>query len=271
MTDAERAPPALSLPARLYADLVLALHWLTRLPWPRPTAAAGRDLAAALWAFPIIGALIGGAGAAVFALAVAAGAAQPLAAVLAIGAMVLLTGALHEDGLADCCDGLGARGGAAARLAAMRDSRLGVYGALGLVLVLLLRVQALAQLAPAQSWAVLPAAAALGRAAIGLVMRAASPAGVTGAAAAAGPAARGPVLVGCALAAALLLAAAAARDIGPGAVVLALLLAAALAHGGARSARRLLGGYSGDVLGATSLAVETMALLVLALALTRPA
>ena len=76
-------------------------------------------------------------------------------AFLAIAAGIAATGALHEDGLSDTFDGLGGREGKKGRLAVMRDSRLGVYGALALVLALLVKGSALAALAHNTSHAVL--------------------------------------------------------------------------------------------------------------------
>ena len=104
--------------------------------------------------FPLIGLLVGLASAGVFwsASQVWGGA---LPALLAIAVGVLITGAFHEDGLADTFDGLGGGGTPERRLEIMKDSRIGTYGALGLGLVLALKAAALTDLPPALgAWAI---------------------------------------------------------------------------------------------------------------------
>lgn len=134
-------------PLRAELDrLFAAIGLLTRLPVP---AAAIRDpawLVRSAKYFPLVGTLIGAIGAAIL---VTAGAvwSGPLPALLATAATILVTGALHEDGLADTADSLGGRT-RQARLAIMKDSRLGTFGALALGLSAALRVTALASLTP---------------------------------------------------------------------------------------------------------------------------
>ena len=115
---------------------------MTRLP----VGAVEGDLAAASWAFPLAGLLVGGVAALIYGFAIDLGLSALLAAALAVASAMLLTGALHEDGLADFADGLGVRGGPAERLAAMRASGIGSFGTLALVFSVLLRVAALAAL-----------------------------------------------------------------------------------------------------------------------------
>lgn len=246
-----------------YAEGVAALHWLTCIPWPWPAAGAAPRLAAALWAFPAVGALVGAAGGVLYAVARHLGASPGLAAVAGIAGMVLLTGALHEDGFGDFCDGLGRQGDAAARIEAMRDSRLGAFGAIGLALILLARVEALAMLAGAAAMPALALAAGAGRWAIGLAMLWGAPATAAGAGAAAGRAGAGPVLAGAALLLGLIILASPA--LGFGAAVAPVLAGLATAAGVTLAARRCFGGYTGDVLGATSLLAETLSLVALAL------
>ena len=155
----------------LLADAHLALTFLTRLPLPANGPCVPGALARAMRLFPLAGAVVGLAGGGVFVLAHSA--VPPLlAALLAVLATVLVTGALHEDGLADTADGLGARGGRENRLAAMRDSRSGVYGVLALVFSVAVRAAALAA-APAAlaGLGACVAAAALSRATIPAVMQ----------------------------------------------------------------------------------------------------
>ena len=129
-------------------ELQLAVMLLTRLPAGRMAEAPA--IGAAVWAFPLVGALVGGIAAAVLAGALAVGIAPPLAAGLALAASLLATGGLHEDGLADCADGFGGGRDRARKLEIMRDSRIGSYGGLALILSLGLRWQALAILAAQQ-------------------------------------------------------------------------------------------------------------------------
>lgn len=132
----------------LIQQLLLAISFLTRLPLPSSWFAAGEEapkLSAAAWAFPIIGALIGLVSGAVAYGALLLFQAPLVAALLAVVAAVLMTGGLHEDGLADFCDGLGVTGAARA-LEVMRDSRSGSFGVIGLFFTLSLRVAILAAL-----------------------------------------------------------------------------------------------------------------------------
>src|SRR5919108_3186200 len=112
---------------RATAGATVALAFLTILP-VRPRGNAAAVGAAAGW-FPAIGALIGlAAGGAWLAAEPTFGAG--VAGVVALVVLVVLTGALHQDGLADCADALGARGGRARRLTVMRDSSTGAFGTL---------------------------------------------------------------------------------------------------------------------------------------------
>lgn len=233
-----------------------ALAFLTRLPMGAPPPG---DLAASMGAFPLAGAVVGVAGAIVYALARWAVPAY-LAALLALAATILVTGALHEDGLADTADGLGGAGDRERRLAIMRDSRIGTFGVLALLLTLGLRGGALAAIdRPALAAGALIAAHALSRAAIPWAMRMADPARPDGLGAAAGK--PSPSAAGIAATLAILVAALA---LPPGAAIAALagsILGAVLVI---FPTRRGLGGYTGDVLGAVQQLSEALALLAVA-------
>lgn len=131
----------------------VALQFLTRLPMPRSLDPEPTDLAAAAMWFPAVGVIVGGL------LALTAGAlmAVPLApgvvAALLMPLAVLATGGFHEDGLADTADGIGGGYTRETRLQIMRDSRVGSYGALALVLLVLARYACLLGTAPA-AWPV---------------------------------------------------------------------------------------------------------------------
>ncbi|WP_084438265.1 adenosylcobinamide-GDP ribazoletransferase [Niveispirillum irakense] len=129
------------------AEFTAALIFLTRLPirwrgeWP-----ADLDRRALAW-FPIVGALIGAAGGLAYWGLTLLGLTAPLAAVVTVAGLSLLTGALHEDGLADVADGFGGGRDREAKLSIMKDSRVGTYGALALILAAAARIGALATLA----------------------------------------------------------------------------------------------------------------------------
>jgi adenosylcobinamide-GDP ribazoletransferase len=132
--------------AQILTQIQVALMLLTRLPAGRLSAPVP-TLAQAAWAYPLAGALVGALGAGGLAIAMAVGLAPILAAILAVTICVLATGGLHEDGLADVADGFGGGRDTAQKLEIMRDSRIGSYGTLALVLSLGLRVQVLALVA----------------------------------------------------------------------------------------------------------------------------
>src|SRR3954453_17252218 len=137
-----------------------ALAFLTIVP-VRPRGDAGALGAAAAW-FPVVGALVGlAAGGAWVAAEPALGAG--VAGVVALVVMVGLTGALHQDGLADCADGLGVRGDRTWRLAVMRDSSTGAFGVTAVVLWGLLLASALGAVPHDDALRVLVLTAALGR------------------------------------------------------------------------------------------------------------
>jgi adenosylcobinamide-GDP ribazoletransferase len=241
------------------SGLGVAVRYLTIASWPRggdviPSAdALGR---AAGW-FPLVGLGLG------LLLAPAERAAALLfppllAALLTVAAWKLLTGGLHLDGLADCFDGLGGRD-PEHRLAIMQDSRIGTFGALGLVLVLLLDVGSLAEIPPAERWRALVVAPVVGRGvlpAVGALFAPARPDGQgarfqRGLRPAAVLLALGvPALVGLVL-------------LGPVGLV-ALGAAGLVALAFARALARRLSGITGDVLGAAVELSELMVLLTVA-------
>jgi adenosylcobinamide-GDP ribazoletransferase len=217
-------------------------------------------------AWPVVGLAIGLAAGLDLAIAHGLGAAPWLAAAIGLMTGVLLTGALHEDGLADTADALGAPGASRSRrLEILRDSRIGTYGALALGFSLLLRAAALAQIVDTRGGGAallaLAAAHALSRGAIVWPLNASQPARSGGLGAALG--APGPTTAALALAFGGGLAFACLIGVAPLAALLAPPLAFALAAGASAVARHSLGGYTGDTLGATQQVVE-IAILVLA-------
>ena len=134
-------------PAAWLTDLKIGLIFLTRLPLKHAGEISGRDLARATRVNPVVGAIIGAVGAAAFWTASALGLPALLCGLLAVAATILLTGAFHEDGLADVADGFGGGWQREQKLEIMRDSRVGTYGATALILTVALRSAALAALA----------------------------------------------------------------------------------------------------------------------------
>jgi len=240
-------------------DFRTVLVCLTRLPvgFPSPS----RPLGPALWAAPLAGLLVGALGGLAFWLALQLGLSSFLAAVLAVAAQLLATGAFHEDGLADVADGFGGGRTLERKLEIMRDSRLGTYGALALALLLLLRCGALAGLgAEAAFWA-LVAAGAAGRAPLALVMRWLPPARRDGLGAGAGrpPVATVEVALALGLAA---LAGVLIPVFGWGKALVAVAVVALVTLAWGALSRRQIGGYTGDLLGALAATAEAAVLLV---------
>lgn len=243
----------------LLAECRLALAFLTRLP-VRLRHEADAPLASGVRAFPLVGILIGGAGAAVLWCASAIGLAGLPAALLGLGLVTLITGALHEDGLADTADGLGARGAALERLTVMKDSRIGGFGALALLFAVALKAAALARLPAPAACLALIAMAAYSRALVGALMQ--LPAAKTsGLAWHAGQPPRGRALTGLALGLIVLGATLAPSTAGAAAIAGA---AGALAL--AWVALRCFGGQTGDTFGAAQQAAEVAGLLAIAAA-----
>jgi len=132
----------------LIADFRAALVLLTRFPGVAGTENIPFDYRRAAQMFPVVGIVIGAVGGVVLVLGGATGLPPLVTAGLAVAVTVALTGALHEDGLADTADGFGGGGTTARKLEIMDDSRIGTFGAVAVVLSILLRVAALAALVP---------------------------------------------------------------------------------------------------------------------------
>ena len=244
------------------AAAMLAFFGRIRIPYLSPPR-TGFRFAEACWAAPLAGLALG-TGASLVLLGAAALRLPPwVAATLAVVTLVLLSGGLHEDGLADIADGFGGGRTRERKLAIMRDSRLGTFGALALILSVLLRVGALAHLLEASAVAAaaaLVAAAAVSRAASLWPLHALPPARADGLAVEAGRPARGKV-VRAALVAAGLTVIVAVPALGPAAGLSGLAAAAFAAQATTALARRQIGGATGDVAGAAQQTAEIAFLL----------
>jgi adenosylcobinamide-GDP ribazoletransferase len=245
--------------------MICAAQFLTRLPTPRLETFEPDWINRSARYFPLVGQLVGLLCAVVW---LAAGRLWPgsVAAALAVGAGVLITGAFHEDGLADTADGLGGGQDPHRRLEIMKDSRIGSYGALALVLASALRILLLAGLAPWAGALALIVAHGGGRAAAVVVMASLPYAGDPDAAKIK-PVPQGVRWPEAAFA--LTTGAWPVLLFGPPRAALAIFLATAAALSLARLSRRLIGGVTGDVLGAVEQAAE-VALLLGAAAVVRP-
>lgn len=244
-------PPA----RRLAADIALCLVFFTRLPLPR-FEVEHSTFARAIWAAPVVGLVIALVGGIVFALAVMALSAGSAAA-LALAAMMLATGCLHEDGLSDTADGFGGGRTQEKKLEIMRDSRIGTYGACALVFSILLRWSAISELgSPIAVFCGLMAAHAASRALLPAFMQMLPPARADGLSAGVGAISSDTALSAAALGALALLA-----------LGLSGAIAAALCLGIVFFLFRSLclsqiGGQTGDATGALQQAGEITVLLV---------
>jgi len=234
--------------------LVVAARYLTIVPVPGPVRGSADALGRSAPWFPVIGLGIGGI------LALTDRVAQVffpllLAGLLTVTAWKLLTGGLHLDGLADCLDGLGGRD-AEHRLAIMRDSRIGAFGALGLILLLLLEIAAVTEMPQSVRARALVVVPAVARATPPLLARLFLPAKHEGLGAAFGTGV-GALAAPIALSMALVVAIAALHVLGV--VVMAVSVVSALMVTRFFAAR--VSGITGDMLGAAIEIAELTGLL----------
>jgi len=244
-----------------FSDPLAAFALLTRLPMPIAPERVAARAAKVAWAWPLVGLVVGALSGLVGWGASVAGVPGPVVAGLIIACSVILTGAMHEDGLADAADGLWGGWDKARRLEIMRDSRIGTYGVVALILSLGLRWSVLglviARFPGGELVLVLAGLGALSRAPMAVLMAAMPHARDDGMA----------VMVGRvggiqAVLASVIAAVAVVVLIGvvglqaAGSVVLVTLASAAIAQ-------RKIGGHTGDILGAVQQLAEIAALILL--------
>jgi len=241
----------------VFADSAAAFLLLTRIPvfWYQFKDDEAPDFVAAQWAFPLVGLVIGGLGGIALAITIALSLPPVLAASMAVATMVLLTGAMHEDGFGDMLDGFGGGKDPASKAKIMHDSHIGTYAVTGLCLAIIARVGLLVALvdvaAPWQLILVMAMMGAGGRFQVIALLRLyplstfAKLAQVTGRP----DATRG--IVGLALWVVPMMIA-----LPPQGVILCLLVATAMTLWLGKLAVRQIGGLNGDVMGGTILLSE---------------
>ncbi len=240
-----------------WQDLPLALSLLTRVPVKvRDASRASR----AAWAYPLVGLIPAGLAAIGGLVAIWIGWGAPVSALVSLSILVISTGAMHEDGLSDTADGLWGGWTAERRLEIMKDSRIGAYGVIALVLSLAARWVALSALFAAGPQIAVPAllaVALLSRAAMPVLMTSLPHARSSGMSHGVGTvpenAATMAVLIAIVLGIFLL----------GGQIIIAGLCAALVTWGMRRLAMAKIGGQTGDILGATQQVVEIAVLLCL--------
>ena len=258
MADESDTPPTTPNGGGWVADLAVAFGFLTRLPVGGGDTAPG-GLARALRFGPVAGALVGGCAAATYTLIIWTGAGPFIAALIAVATATFLTGALHEDGLADMADGIGGGWNKAHKLEIMGDSRIGTYGTLALVLCVPLRAALISDLAtPERVLSAMVCAGALSRAVMYAAMRLLPDAKKEGLAHGAGKPATGDLFVCALLAVAICIVAL------PAAPLAAAIFGTACGAGIVMLvAYRQIGGATGDILGGIQQIAEISCLLTL--------
>ncbi len=257
-------PPIPGFP--LLYDLAACLRFFSRLPVPalpgEPDPHGPPDFRRAPRMLPLAGLLVAAPAALALVLAWEIRLGPFVAAALALAVGVLVTGAMHEDGLADVADGFGGGRTRERILEIMRDSRIGAYGGSALALGFALRLGALATLLDrtgALAALALLLAAALSRCAALIPMVRLAPARSDGAGAAVGAPDAATLAIAAGLCLVLALLVAALGLTLPG-VLAMLVLAPAAAFGLTQLARARIGGQTGDVIGACQQAAEIAAL-----------
>lgn len=235
-------------------QLWLAAVLLTRVPLPHLPQDAFAKGAAAVWAYPLIGIAVGAGGVLVGQLALWLGLPVYGAAILTLITMMLLTGAMHEDGLADVFDGFWGGYTPERRLEIMRDSQIGTFGVLALILVSLLRLSAIAALLVSW-WPAIVAGAVLSRAVMPTLMSTLPHARKDGLSRSVGQPASGTTV------AALCIGVLVTLFLIGGAALIAICAALVVALGIATVAKQKIGGQTGDVLGAVQQLSEAAVLL----------
>jgi len=240
-------------------DFKTAVAFLTRLPMPHPHGPMPANFVRAHRMFPVVGALIGAVVGLICLGLRHVGVPDLAAAALTLGASAILTGALHEDGLADVADGFGGGRDRDAKLEIMRDSRLGTYGALILLVSFAAKLSALASISDGYVVYALIAAHALGRGILPVMSVNLPYARTDGLARNAGQPDAGVAMTALIIALVIALFALSWAN-----ALWSALVAGVSAMAMGWLAKRQIGGQTGDVLGGAEQVAETAILLLLA-------
>ena len=237
-------------------EALIAFSLLSRLPVPHLSDQAFDNAARAVWAYGIVGGVLGGIATLMGWGLIQAGIPESIAAGMALAVLMMCSGAMHEDGLADTADGLWGGHDRTRRLAIMKDSHIGTYGVLSLVVVTGTRWIAYALLLPVNPLAII-AVAALSRSMMPCLMAALPHARSSGLSHQVGRPSALNAAVSVGIASCI-----AALTSGATAAVLIACAAATVVLVGAISNRKI-GGQTGDILGAAQQLSEVTMLLVL--------
>ncbi|MBT8154213.1 adenosylcobinamide-GDP ribazoletransferase [Epibacterium ulvae] len=239
-------------------DIALSLLLLTRLPVPKvPDSDLDRQAQSA-WAFPVVGLIIGGFATLTILILQHLGQPDVVCAGLALTLCIFFTGAMHEDGLADTVDGFWGGYTKERRLEIMKDSHIGTYGVLALILSLGLRWMTLATLiATIGAWVMIPIAA-LSRAAMPVLMISLPNARDHGLSHHVGTPSRRPAALGLGIAMSV-----AWTTLGVGAALVCVVVGALGLFGLYHLIKCKIGGRTGDTLGAAQQLAEILCLLTL--------
>ena len=236
-------------------DITTSLALLTRLP----VKASFDRTAEASWAYPLAGTILAVLAGLLACVALWLGIDPAMAAGIYVTSTVVLSGAMHEDGLADLADGFWGGWDPARRLAIMKDSAIGAYGVIALTLGLVARWVAVWALMDHGGWFwALIAVETLSRSAMPALMHVLPNARDSGLSQSQGRPSRETAALGVAIATVIALVMVGLTAIG------LLLLGAVAAFGMAKLAQAKIGGQTGDVLGATQQIVALVLLMVLA-------
>ena len=240
-----------------FQEIAVAGAFLTRLPFRIASPVKVSDLGSAVHMFPVIGLIAGSLGAAAFWIAAQIGLNSIASGGIGLAAVVWITGALHEDGLADFFDGISACD-RDRRLEIMRDSSVGAFGVLALIFSIVFKVSILAELLRDDTaFSALIAAVAISRGMMPLLMYFMKPARADGLGIEAGRPS------GKAVGMAVIISGLISGILFDGWSAILILFSAAIAVMGlGLLAQRRLGGYTGDVLGAAQQFAEIAVLLV---------
>jgi len=253
---------------RPFASFLTALSFLTRMPVPFLRTVDPPPLKDSMWMFPVVGAVVGAFTGVALVLADLARLPDLFCGLFALAIAAMLTGAFHEDGLADVADGFGGGNTREERLEIMKDSRIGAFGTLTLIVTVLARASLLAALLVLQPMAaimLIAGAAAFSRALVVDLLWATRPARPNGLSVMAGQPSRNTTLLALAIGG-VFAGIGGSVVLTPEAGVLAL-VAGGLALAMVRAlAMRKIGGQTGDVCGAGQIMAETAMLAVYAAA-----